>query len=231
MCELFGASQPQGQSIVAHRVQLLVVLSTQNVSMRFGSRILFENVTTTFRPGCRYGLTGPNGSGKSTLMKLLAGDEPPQAGTIVRPAKLGVLRQDQFAYDQYTVADTVVMGNERLWRALQEREALYGKTADLTEAEGTVVTEFGPVPVSWKRAGETLEFSFIVPVGVKARLRLPAMAGTAKTLLNGKPAQGYFYAKPMPMGDLILFVKALNAEIEKKSGAMKTDFGCSSFTA
>jgi ATPase subunit of ABC transporter with duplicated ATPase domains len=104
--------------------------------MRFGSKILFENVTATFRPGCRYGLTGPNGSGKSTLMKLLAGDEPPQAGTIVRPAKLGVLRQDQFAYDQYTVADTVVMGNQRLWRALQEREALYGKAAELTEAEG-----------------------------------------------------------------------------------------------
>ena len=62
--------------------------------------------------------------------------------------------------------------------------------ADLTEAEGTVVTDFGPVPVAWKRAGETLEFSFIVPVGVKARLRLPAMAGTSKTLLNGKPAQG-----------------------------------------
>ena len=104
--------------------------------MRFGSKILFEDVTTTFRPGCRYGLTGPNGSGKSTLMKLLAGDDPPQAGTVVRPEKVGVLRQDQFAYDRFTVADTVVMGNQRLWRALQEREALYGKAADLTDAEG-----------------------------------------------------------------------------------------------
>jgi ATPase subunit of ABC transporter with duplicated ATPase domains len=104
--------------------------------MRFGSRILFENVTATFSPGRRYGLTGPNGSGKSTLMKLLAGDQPPQKGTIVVPEKLGVLRQDQFAHDAFTVADTVVMGNRRLWRALQEREALYAKSSPMTDAEG-----------------------------------------------------------------------------------------------
>ncbi len=104
--------------------------------MRFGSKILFEDVTTTFSPGRRYGLTGPNGAGKSTFMKLLAGDQPPQKGTVVRPDKLGVLQQDQFAYDRFTVADTVIMGNERLWSALQEREALYGKSADMTDAEG-----------------------------------------------------------------------------------------------
>jgi ATPase subunit of ABC transporter with duplicated ATPase domains len=104
--------------------------------MRFGSKILFEDVTTTFSPGCRYGLTGPNGSGKSTFMKLLAGDEPPQRGTVTRPEKVGVLRQDQFAFDRFTVADTVIMGNGRLWRALQEREALYEQIADLTDAQG-----------------------------------------------------------------------------------------------
>jgi ATPase subunit of ABC transporter with duplicated ATPase domains len=103
--------------------------------MRFGSKILFEDVTTTFSTGRRYGLTGPNGAGKSTFMKLLTGELPPQRGTVVRPAKVGVLRQDQFAFDQCRVIDTVIMGNQKLWSALQERELLYAKS-DLTEAEG-----------------------------------------------------------------------------------------------
>jgi ATPase subunit of ABC transporter with duplicated ATPase domains len=103
--------------------------------MRFGSKILFEDVTTTFSAGRRYGLTGPNGAGKSTFMKLLTGEQPPQRGTVTRPAKVGVLRQDQFAFDQFRVIDTVIMGNQKLWSALQEREVLYAKS-DLTEAEG-----------------------------------------------------------------------------------------------
>jgi ATPase subunit of ABC transporter with duplicated ATPase domains len=112
------------------------VIVVQDVSMRFGSKILFENVSTTFSAGRRYGLTGPNGSGKSTFMKLLSGDQPPQKGTVSLPEKLGVLRQDQFAHDAFTVSDTVVMGNRKLWRALQEREALYAASADLTDAQG-----------------------------------------------------------------------------------------------
>ncbi|MEI6667883.1 MAG: ATP-binding cassette domain-containing protein [Acidobacteriota bacterium] len=104
--------------------------------MRFGSKILFEDVSTTFSSGRRYGLTGPNGSGKSTLMKLLAGDDPPQKGTVVLPEKIGVLRQDQFAYDAFSVADTVIMGNHHLWRALQEREAIYEKPTAMTNADG-----------------------------------------------------------------------------------------------
>jgi len=104
--------------------------------MRFGNKILFDDVTTTFSAGRRYGLTGPNGAGKTTFMRLLTGDQPPQKGTVIRPDKFGVLRQDQFAYDQFTVADTVIMGNKRLWRTLQEREMLYEKSADMTDAEG-----------------------------------------------------------------------------------------------
>src|SRR5215831_18387565 len=111
------------------------MISVQGVSMRFGSKILFEDVTTTFSAGRRYGLTGPNGAGKSTFMKLLTGEQPPQRGTVTRPAKVGVLRQDQFAFDQCRVIDTVIMGNQKLWSALQEREILYAKS-DLTEAEG-----------------------------------------------------------------------------------------------
>ncbi len=103
--------------------------------MRYGNKVLFEDVTTTFSKGRRYGLTGPNGSGKSTFMKLLTGDLPPQKGTVVAPDKLGVLRQDQFAFDEFRVIDTVVMGNQRLWHALQARDVLYAKT-DLTDADG-----------------------------------------------------------------------------------------------
>jgi len=111
------------------------MISVQGVSMRFGSKVLFDDVTTTFSAGRRYGLTGPNGSGKSTFMKLLTGEIPPQRGTVVQPSKLGVLRQDQFAFDEFRVVDTVIMGNQRLWSALEERERLYGKS-ELTDAEG-----------------------------------------------------------------------------------------------
>ena len=111
------------------------MISVSNVSMRYGGKILFEDVTTTFLPGRRYGLTGPNGAGKSTFMKLLSGELEAQKGTVVRPKKLGILRQDQFAFDQYRVIDTVIMGNMPLWKALEEREALYSKT-ELTDEDG-----------------------------------------------------------------------------------------------
>src|SRR5215207_4363627 len=98
------------------------MVSVTGVSMRFGSKVLFDDVSTTFQVGRRYGLTGPNGAGKSTFMKLLTGELDPQRGVVVRPRKLGVLRQDQYAFDQHRVIDTVVMGNHRLWGALQERD-------------------------------------------------------------------------------------------------------------
>src|SRR4051812_44040980 len=111
------------------------MITVADVSMRFGSKVLFEDVTTTFSDSRRYGLTGPNGSGKSTFMKLLTGEQPPQKGTVTRPRRLGVLRQDQFAFDRFRVIDTVIMGNTRLWAALEEREFLYAK-ASMTDAEG-----------------------------------------------------------------------------------------------
>src|SRR5678815_4554012 len=112
------------------------MIAVTGVSMRFGNKILFEDVTTTFSAGRRYGLTGPNGAGKSTFMKLLTGEIPPQAGTVARPEKLGVLSQDQFAFDRFRVVDTVIMGNKRLWTALEERERLYEKGADMTDDDG-----------------------------------------------------------------------------------------------
>jgi len=108
--------------------------------MRFGAKILFDEVSTAFTEGKRYGLTGPNGAGKSTFMKLLSGENEPQKGTVVRPRKLGVLSQDQFAFDAYSVIDTVIMGNKRLWAAMQERDAIYSKP-EITDEDGMKLGE------------------------------------------------------------------------------------------
>ena len=116
------------------------MITVNGVSMRFGSKVLFEDVTTTFSSGRKYGLTGPNGAGKSTFMKLLTAESQPQRGTVVRPNKLGVLRQDHFAFDAHRVADTVIMGNRRLWSALTERDALYERP-DMTNEDGMRLAE------------------------------------------------------------------------------------------
>src|ERR1700758_2377164 len=126
------------------------MLSVSNVSMRYGSKVLFEDVSVSFVPGRRYGLTGPNGSGKSTFMKVLTGELEAQRGNVVRPRKMGVLRQDQFAFDNYRVIDTVIMGNRPLWAALEERDRIYEKPEmtdedgmRLGELEGTIGDEDG----------------------------------------------------------------------------------------
>jgi len=101
----------------------MIVVS--ELSKGFGARTLFDSVSVKFTPGNRYGLTGPNGAGKSTFMKILTGEvEASNRGTVTRPRKVGVLKQDQFAYDSERIIDTVVMGNSTLWEALKERDAL-----------------------------------------------------------------------------------------------------------
>jgi len=113
------------------------MIAVNEVTMRFGSRILFEDVTTTFMAGRRYAISGPNGAGKSTFMKILTGEIDPTKGNITRPKKMGVLRQDQFAFDKFRVIDTVIMGNVVLWKALDERDVLYAKSHDdLTNEDG-----------------------------------------------------------------------------------------------
>ncbi len=111
------------------------MISVSNVTMRYGSKLLFEEVSTQFIAGRRFGLTGPNGAGKSTFMKILSGDLDPQKGTVVRPKKVSVLSQDQYAFDAYRVIDTVIMGNKGLWKAMSERDAIYEK-AELTDEDG-----------------------------------------------------------------------------------------------
>jgi ATPase subunit of ABC transporter with duplicated ATPase domains len=116
------------------------MISVSNVSMRYGAKVLFEEVSTAFTPGKRYGLTGPNGAGKTTFMHLLTGELDPQKGTVVRPKKFGVLSQDQFAFDAYRVIDTVMMGNKRLWAAMEERDQIHSKP-ELTDEDGMKLGE------------------------------------------------------------------------------------------
>jgi ATPase subunit of ABC transporter with duplicated ATPase domains len=111
------------------------MISVSDVTMRYGAKLLFEDVSVQFIAGRRFGLTGPNGAGKSTFMKILSGELEPQKGTLVRPKKVGVLRQDQYAFDSFRVIDTVIMGNKPLWKALAERDLIYEK-AELTDEDG-----------------------------------------------------------------------------------------------
>src|SRR4029077_11217947 len=116
------------------------MISVSNVSMCYGAKVLFDDVSTAFTPGRRYGLTGPNGAGKSTFMNLLTGQLEPQKGTVVRPRKLGVLSQDQFAFDAYRVIDVVVMGNKRLGSQMKDRDRIYSKPK-ITDEDGMKLGE------------------------------------------------------------------------------------------
>ena len=118
------------------------MLSVNNITMRYGARTLFEDVSCSFFEGRRYAITGPNGAGKTTLMNILAGEIEPTKGSVTRPKKLGILRQDQFAFDEFRVLDTVIMGNARLWDALEKRETLHAKPHEaLTDDDGMRLAE------------------------------------------------------------------------------------------
>lgn len=125
------------------------MITVNEVSKSYGSRILFENVTMTFNSGHRYGLTGPNGSGKSTLLKIITGIEDPTSGSITRPDRLGSLEQKIEDFKDMRVVDAVIMGNQRLWDAMTERDSLYEveMTDDvgmrLGELEGVIAEEDG----------------------------------------------------------------------------------------
>ncbi len=110
--------------------------------MQFGEKPLFENVSVKFGEGNRYGLIGANGSGKSTFMKILAGELEPSAGTVMTApnARLGRLRQDQFAYEEFSVIDTVIMGHEELWKVKAERDRIYA-LPEMSEEDGIRVCE------------------------------------------------------------------------------------------
>ena len=113
------------------------MLTLSNISLAFGKRTLFEEVNLKFVPGNVYGLIGANGAGKSTLVKIIAGDIDATTGTIsLDPGeRMSVLKQDQNAYDAFTVLDTVMRGNERLYEVMKEKDEIYMKE-DFTEEDG-----------------------------------------------------------------------------------------------
>ena len=118
------------------------MITVSNVSLQFGGDTLFKNVNLQFNAGNCYGVIGANGAGKSTFLKILCGVLPPTTGevTIPKELRMSVLKQDHFAYDAYTVLDTVIMGNERLYAIMQEKDALYAKP-DFSEEDGNHAAE------------------------------------------------------------------------------------------
>ncbi len=118
------------------------MISTANITMQFGAKPLFENISVKFGDGKRYGLIGANGCGKSTFMKILDGSLKPTAGNVsLAPnIRLGKLSQDQFAFEEFSVIDTVIMGHAELWAVKQERERIYANP-DMSEEDGMRVAE------------------------------------------------------------------------------------------
>lgn len=125
------------------------MITLSKIAKSFGSRILFDDVTITFNAGNRYGLTGPNGAGKTTLLKIMMGLEEPTSGTVTLPSRVGILRQNIEDFKNERVLDAVIMGNQRLWEALKERDSLYEvEMSDdvgmrLGELEGIIAEEDG----------------------------------------------------------------------------------------
>ena len=170
------------------------MISANNISLRFGKKALFEEVNITFTPGNCYGLIGANGAGKSTFLKILSGELESTTGDVTMDPgeRLSVLEQDHFKYDDYSVLDTVIMGNQRLYEIMKEKDAIYAKE-DFSDADG-------------ERAAE-LETEFAEMDGWNAE-------ADAATLLNGLGVDTEYHY--MMMGDLedsikvkVLLAKAL----------------------
>lgn len=155
------------------------MISTSNITMQFGAKPLFENISVKFGDGNRYGLIGANGCGKSTFMKILDGSLEPGSGNVSISAnqRLGKLHQDQFAFEESTVMDTVIMGHTKLWAVKQERDRIYG-LSEMSEEDGMKVSE--------------LEISFGEMDGYSAESRageLLMSAGIAEELHDGPMSQ------------------------------------------
>jgi ATPase subunit of ABC transporter with duplicated ATPase domains len=151
-----GYSAPQGQiwnnarliaagrpsKVPGYRLRSRYVITTANITMQFGAKPLFENISVRFGKGNRYGLIGANGCGKSTLMKILGGDLESTAGSVSidENERVGKLSQEQFAFEEFTVIDTVIMGHTQLWKIKQERDRIYS-LPEMSEEDGMKVAE------------------------------------------------------------------------------------------
>lgn len=160
-----------------YRKELYNMIQSANVTLRLGKKALFEDVNIKFTEGNCYGLIGANGAGKSTFLKILAGEiEPSQGEIIITPGqRLSFLKQDHFQYDSYIVLDTVIMGNERLYAIMKEKEEIYAKE-DFTEEDGIKASE--------------LEAEFATMDGWEAE-------SDAATLLNGLGIPTELHSKKM----------------------------------
>ncbi|WP_420787859.1 ABC-F family ATPase [Shewanella chilikensis] len=118
------------------------MITTANITMQFGAKPLFENISVKFGEGNRYGLIGANGCGKSTFMKILSGALEPTSGNVSLDPneRLGKLNQDQFAYEEHSVIDTVIMGHKELWAVKQERDRIYS-LPEMSEEDGIKVAD------------------------------------------------------------------------------------------
>lgn len=157
------------------------MLVTANITMQFGPKPLFEDVSVKFGNGNRYGLIGANGCGKSTFMKILAGNLSPSAGNISKDPheRIATLKQDQFAYEDCNVVDTVIMGYEEMWAVKSERDRIYSQ-AEMSEADGIrageLESEFAEMDgyTAEARAGELL-----IGVGIPVEQHAGLMSGIA----------------------------------------------------
>lgn len=157
------------------------MLTTANVTMQFGAKPLFENISVKFGNGNRYGLIGANGCGKSTLMKILSGKLAPTTGNVsLSPGeKMGVLSQDQFAFEEFSVIDTVIMGDAELWAIKQERDRIYA-LPEMSDEDGMRVgeleAEFAEMDgyTAESRAGEIL-----LQAGIEESLHFGSMKQVA----------------------------------------------------
>jgi ATPase subunit of ABC transporter with duplicated ATPase domains len=133
------------------------MITVSNLSLRYGKRVLFEEVNVKFTPGNCYGIIGANGAGKSTLLKIMSGEIDPSTGNIsITPGeRMSVLKQNHFEFDEYPVLQTVIMGNKKLWEIMKEKDALYAK-ADFTDADGERVGELEGYLPKWKVGMQTV---------------------------------------------------------------------------
>ncbi len=157
------------------------MITTQNITMQFGAKPLFDKVSVKFGEGNRYGLIGANGSGKSTFMKILGGDLEPTGGEVAieNGLRLGKLRQDQFAYEEQRVIDVVLMGHTEMWAAMSERDAIYANleaTEDDYMRAAELEAKFAEYDgyTSEARAGELL-----LGVGIASELHFGPMSEVA----------------------------------------------------
>ncbi|HMF70099.1 MAG TPA: ATP-binding cassette domain-containing protein, partial [Flavitalea sp.] len=153
------------------------MIAATNITLSFGKRVLFDEVNLSFNKGNCYGVIGANGAGKSTFLKILSGEIEPNKGTVdITPGeRLATLNQNQFAFDDSSVLNTVLMGHKKLWTVMHERDAIYAK-ADFTEEDGMRAGELeGEFGEMGGYTAESDAASLLSELGVKEELHAQLM--------------------------------------------------------